>query len=235
MNNPVLIAHRGGLYHRPENSLAAFEFSVKQGIEWVECDVRLTHDDIPILRHDDRLSTPRNGWKAVRDLNFEQLQSVDIGGGQRIPTLRDLFDKFSDKLHFDLELKEIDAVEKVLPLVQEFGVHDRIVITSFIPEAIQLVKESMPKISTGLLIDRLTGNIAGPRSTVKAASLLGCQLVAPDYRLIKEEWVVTAHKADLQIMAWTVNHMLDGVRLVEVGIDGIISDRPDIFKSLIHD
>lgn len=229
---PLLIAHRGGMFHRPQNSLAAFEFSVRQGIEWVECDIRLTRDDVPILYHDDRLSTPNDGWKSVRELNYKQLKPVDIGGGQRIPTLRKLLREFHDKLHFDLEIKEIDAVEKTLPLIREFAITDRIVITSFIPEALQLVNESMPETQTGLLIDRLTGNITGARSAVNAAALLGCRLVAPDYRLIKDEWITSAHGAGMQVMAWTVNHRPDGIRLIEMGVDGLISDRPDIFKTI---
>ncbi len=228
-----LIAHRGGLYYRPENSIAAFEHSVELGIEWVECDVRLTRDNVLVLHHDDGRSGHGNGRKAIHDLDYEQLKSMDIGGGQHIPTVSDMLEKFKDKLHFDLELKEIDTVEKILPLLEQLGAIERVVISSFIPEALQLVKELMPQIRTGLLIDRLTGNITGGRSAVNGALLLGCSFIAPDYRIIKPDWIETAKSEGLRTVAWTVNHMQDGIRLVDMGIDGLISDRPDRFIPLV--
>jgi len=231
----MLIAHRGGLFYRPENTFAAFEYSIEQGIEWVECDVRLSRDTIPVIIHDDRLHLSGGGKLAVRDLSYQQLSTYDMGGGESIPTLEDLIKRLGNRLHFDLEIKEIDAVEKVIALVREYEVTDRIILTSFIPDALQIVKELAPEITRGLLIDRFTGRLAGGRSAVHAAKLLGCKYFLPHFHRISQEWVSAAHNEGLKVITWTVNHIDDVQKMLEYGVDGLISDCPvDIKQAYYH-
>lgn len=234
-NSFFLIAHRGGRYYRPENSLSAFQFCVDSGIEWIECDVRLSKDGVPILRHDDRLSVPDIGSQAVREMPYSQIRTIDIGGGEYIPTLVELLERFKDQLCFNLELKEIDTVPDVVSLVKLFDVSERVIITSFIPEAVQLVGDMLPDVAKGLLIDRLTGNLTGGRSAVNAARLLGCRFILPHYRLIGDDWIKEAKSEGLKIVSWTVNQRSDARRLLKMGVDGLISDRPDYLRALITD
>ncbi|MDP8229100.1 MAG: glycerophosphodiester phosphodiesterase [Candidatus Electryoneaceae bacterium] len=225
--NFFLIAHRGGRYYRPENILSAFQYSVDSGIEWIECDVRLSKDNVPILHHDDRISVPGVGWKAVREMPYSQIRTIDIGGGEYVPTLYELLERFKGQLCFDLELKEIDTAPDVVSYVKLFDITEQVIITSFIPEALQSVGDMLPNVPKGLLIDRLTGNLTGGRSAVKAARLLGCQYILPHYRLIGNDWIKAAGSEGLKILSWTVNHLSDARRLLNMGVDGLISDRPN--------
>ncbi len=229
-----LIAHRGGLYYRPENTIAAFDYTVESGVFWAECDIRLSRDGVPVIFHDELLHIAGNGSIAVRDLDLKKLGKIDVGGGETVPALEDLFRRHGDKLFFDLELKEVDAAEKVIPLVRNYELQERSIITSFIPDALYESREIGPEIKRGLLVDRLTGNLVDIKSTVKAASLLGCDLLLPHYRLVNKDWVKKSENAGVGLIPWTVNDMRDAKRMLNYGVKGIISDRPDYFVDLVN-
>lgn len=227
------MAHRGGLFYRPENSLAAFEHSISLGIQWAECDIRLARDNVPVLHHNDRIALPVGGSKTVRELDSRELARIDIGGGEVVPTLRELLKRFGGKMRIDLELKELDAVERVIPLLSEMRMTERVVISSFIPEALQLARDLAPGIPRGLLVDRLTGRIVGGRSAVRAALMLGCGFLLPHFHRLSREMVAAAREEGMRVIPWTVNQTEDARAAVELGVDGLISDRPDQFFSLI--
>ncbi|MFC2150718.1 glycerophosphodiester phosphodiesterase, partial [Calditrichota bacterium] len=174
-----LIAHRGGLYYRPENTMAAFGNILGAGIEWIECDVRMSADGVPILFHDDTLDIDGNGVRLVSEMTREQLMLHDVGGGEGVPSLEDLFTKFHDVMCFDVELKEIDTAEVTMKLIDRFDVVERCMITSFIPDALQICRDLNPDVARGFLVDRLTGNLVDIKSTVKAAKLLECVAILP--------------------------------------------------------
>jgi glycerophosphoryl diester phosphodiesterase len=229
----ILTAHRGGLFYRPENSMAAFAYSADLGVEWAECDVRLSADGVPVLHHDERISLPVGAGKAVREMTAAQLASVDIGGGETVPTLSELLVNFGKRIRFDIELKELDTVEKVIPLVHKTNLLERSILSSFILEALQTARDLEPNLARGLLVDRLTGRIVGGKSAVRAAALLGCHYFLPHYRSLTSEWVTAAQQEGMLVIPWTVNRAEDALRLIELGVDGLISDRPDQFLSLI--
>jgi len=228
----LLIAHRGGLFYRPENTLAAFQHQLELGIRWVECDLRLGRDGAPVLVHDDRLMVPGSGYRQVREMSLKQLQQYDAGGGEGVPTLRRLFEKFGNSLFFDLELKELDAVEPVVKLISEFKVASRLFLTSFIPEVLQQLREIAGELPRGLLIDRISGVLVDGNSAVHTAGLLGCRYLLPEFHILNRDWIASAHAAGIGIIPWTVNRLRDAERLKEMGVDGLISDKPDQFAEV---
>ncbi len=229
----ILIAHRGGLYYRPENSFTAFEHSISLGAEWVECDIRLSRDLVPVVHHDDRISLPTGGDKGVRELDHNTLAKMDIGGGESVPVLKEVLHRFGRKLCINLELKELDAVEKVIHLILDMGLVERVIISSFIPEAIQLSRDIAPEIPRGLLVDRLTGRIVGPKSAVKAGAMFRCEYFLPHYSALSADWVSAAKNEGMKVLPWTVNRLDDGKRLIDLGVDGLVSDRIDQFFPLL--
>lgn len=233
MESFYLIAHRGGLFYRPENSRAAFEHSLSLGIEWAECDVRLSRDLTPVLHHDDRIALPKGRDKGIRELSVRELASIDIGGGESVPTLKRVLQEFGQNLHFDIELKELDTIEKVIQLIHNLNLIDRVIISSFIPEALQAARDISPAIARGLLVDRLTGRIIGPKSAVKAGVMFQCQYFLPHYLGLSSEWISAASSEGMKVIPWTVNKLEDGKKLIEQGVNGLISDRADQFFSLI--
>jgi len=229
----LLIAHRGGLYYRPENSLAAFQHSVSLGIKWVECDIRLSKDLIPVLHHDDHIALPTGGEKGIRELDLRELVGIDIGGGEVVPSLQTALQKFGSNLSFNIEMKELDTVEKVIELVRTVGMEAKVMLSSFIPEALQHARDLAPEIQRGLLVDRLTGRLVGPKSAVKAGRMFQCDYFLPHFTALTGEWVSAARGEGMRVIPWTVNQLEDGRRLVDLGVDGLISDRVDQFFPLL--
>ncbi len=234
MSELLLIAHRGGLYYRPENSLAAFEHSVLLGVKWAECDVRLSRDHVPMLHHDDRIDLPAGDDKGIRELDANELAKLDIGGGEPVPSLREVLERFGEKLCFDIELKELDSVGKVVEVVLELQLSGRVMISSFIPEALQLARDIAPEIPRGLLVDRLTGRIVGPKSAVKAGAMFHCEYFLPHFTALSADWVLAARNEGMKVIPWTVNRLDDGKRLVDLGVDGLVTDRVDQFFPLLR-
>ncbi len=214
--------------------MAAFEHSVALGVKWAECDIRLSRDLIPVLHHDDRIPLPAGGDKGIRELDCRELGRIDIGGGETVPALKEVLSKFGQALFFDLELKELDAVEKVVQLVKEMELSARVIVSSFIPEALQLARDIAPDIPRGLLVDRLTGRIVGSKSAVKAGAMFRCEYFLPHFTALSLDWVSAAKNEGMKVVPWTVNRQGDGVRLIDLGVDGLISDRVDQFFPLLH-
>jgi len=227
------VAHRGGLYYRPENTLAAIEYISVQGIEWVECDVRMSRDGVPVLFHDERLQAPGKGNREVRELDADVLRTIDVGGGQMLPILREVLERFGSKLNFDLDIKELDVVDKVVGLIKKLELESKIIITSFYVEALQRSRELAPEIARGFLLDRLTGRLVNGKAAVRAAGLLDCEYFLPHFMILKPEWAKEAQSRGLKVIPWTVNQVKDALRLIDFGIDGFISDRPDYLKALL--
>ncbi|MFH0766353.1 MAG: glycerophosphodiester phosphodiesterase family protein [Calditrichota bacterium] len=223
----LLIAHRGGLFYRPENTRAAFSHIVERGVRWIETDVRMTHDGVLVLCHDDRVTMPSGDLEAVRDLTYRQLRSHDAGGGETIMRLKDLLDEFGGRLSFDLEIKELDVVPKTVDLLREYRLERRVFLSSFMPEAMQEARELAPEIDRGLLVDRVVGRLVGGKGAVNAAILLDCRYFLPHLNRISASWVQTAHDAGMKVIPWTVNRPEDMKRMISLGVDGVISDRPD--------
>ena len=221
------------MFYRPENSLAAFEHTISLGVGWAECDIRLSRDLTPVLHHDEAIPLPTGDAKAIRELDYRRLGEIDIGGGETVPTLKTLLKRFGKQLQFDLEIKELDAVERIVQLVLEMDLADRVILSSFIPEALQTAQDIAPVIPRGLLVDRLTGRIVGGKSAVKAALMLGCDYLLPHYKALSAHWVTDAQSEGMKVMPWTVNRMDEAKALIEMGVDGLISDRPDQFFPLI--
>ena len=134
---------------------------------------------------------------------------------------------------FDLEIKELDAVEDVIQVVNECTMPERVMLTSFIPDALQTARQLAPGIVRGLLVDRLTGRLAGGKSAVKAARLLGCDYFLPHFHRLSTEWSRAAHNEGLKVIPWTLNKIENVEKMLSFEVDGLISDDPPVVKRMI--
>jgi len=227
------VAHRGGMFYRPQNSIAAFEYSLSRHIDWIECDVRLSSDGIPVLFHDERIQAPGRGNREIHEMTAKELKAIDVGGGQYMPSVRDLLEKFGNGLNYDFDIKVLDAVDKVADLIEEFGIQENSLISSFYAEALQRSREVVPEVTRGYLIDRLTGRLVNGKAAVRAAKLLDCEYFLPHFKLLNQEWADVAIAEGLSVIPWTVNKIEDARRLIGYGVSGLISDRPDYLKAVL--
>jgi len=134
----------------PENSILAFLEAIKAGADGIELDVWLTRDGKLVVYHDEYVETL---GKRIKDTSLKEIKSIDIGMGEGIPTLEEVFEALPEKALINVEIKDIEAVDKTLNVIEEFKIRDRIMISSFSIEVLRKVREKDKEMLLGLLIE----------------------------------------------------------------------------------
>ena len=236
---PQWIAHRGAGKLAPENTLAAFKLGARYGYRMFECDVKLSSDGVPFLLHDDTLERTTNGQGVAGQLDWQALQQFDAGSwhssayaGEPLPSL-DTIAAFCISAGFDLniEIKPTTGTDqKTGEVVAQHAARlwqneaRQPLLTSFKPDALQAARDAAPQLPRGLLLHELwTG-------WLETGLMLGCQAIICDYKLWDARSLLQAKSAGFKTLSYTVNDETEASRLLALGIDGIITDRVDIFK-----
>jgi glycerophosphoryl diester phosphodiesterase len=228
----LVIAHRGASGHAPENTLAAFKRAIALGATFIETDLQLSRDARFVAIHDDTVNRTTNGHGRVHDLALADLRKLDAGSwfgseftGERIPTLEEILE-FSKKhdVVFYLELKpggSWGGEHALIGALRESDDIARTVVISFDAGILEGLRRIEPTVMTGLLFD---GQIDRP---LEKAVAVGARQLAVRGDLVTPALLADARKRDLQVVCWTVNHPAHMRMLIEVGVDGIMSDYPD--------
>lgn len=149
----LVIGHRGGIGKYPENSLLAFVEAIKAGADGVELDAWLTKDGRVIAMHDESIDRTSNLKGKQKEMTLAQLKMADLGMGQKIPTLEEVFEALPKDALINIEIKDIEAVEKVLEIVDTFSAVERTMISSFKIDALRRTREINKDITLGLLVE----------------------------------------------------------------------------------
>ena len=241
---PTIIGHRGARTNAPENTLAGLRRAHEEGATWVEFDVKLTRDGVPVLIHDETIDRTTDARGAVREMALDELARVDAGcpavfgdrfRGERIPTLEDsLALLLSLGMGFNLEVKPCPGLERetsraALAVVARcWPARAPVpVVSSFKAASLEAAREAAPHLPRGYLAERLEGDWIG------AARALGCATIHPGFRHLARGHVEEAHRHGFPVLAWTVN---DAARAVEIrgwGADSLISDVPGAIAAAI--
>jgi glycerophosphoryl diester phosphodiesterase len=238
------IAHRGASGHAPENTLAAFRRAVELGARFIETDLQITRDAQVIAIHDFTLDRTTSGKGQVHLLPLDQIRALDAGawfgdrgGGpfseERVPTLKEILDfaKAQDVI-FYLEIKSGAAwgiEHAVVAALRDQNASARVVILSFDPSTLDSVHRLDSTMMTGFLCEHPSIDLV--ERTVRAGAR---QLVARGDLITLAE-VEKAHRAGLQVVAWTINEADQMRRLIATGVDGMITDYPDRLLTVLRD
>lgn len=235
---PRWVAHRGAGRLAPENTLAAFRTGAAHGYRMFECDVKLSSDGVPFLLHDSTLERTTSGQGTAGAQSWQALSQLDAGSwysrafaGEPLPTLEAVtrFCQHNGYL-LNIEIKPTPGTERqtgevvaatAARLWQGFAVPP--LLTSFQPEALQGAGAIAPELPRGLLLDTLwTG-------WLETARTLGCVAVVCNQALWDTASLTQAKSAGLRCLSYTVNDEWAAQRLLDLGVDGIITDRVDLF------
>jgi glycerophosphoryl diester phosphodiesterase len=231
-----VIAHRGASGHAPENTMASFRGAVEVGARFIETDLQLTRDARVIAIHDLTFDRTTTGTGEVHLLPLNQVRALDAGSwfgdrdgksyaGEKVPVLEEILDfaKQNDVI-FYLEIKsgQTWGIEHVVvATLRDRNASPRVMIISFDPAALDTVHRLDSTMMTGLLCEIPSSDLV--ERTVRAGAR---QLVARG-DLITSAVTAKAHRAGLQVVAWTINEVEQMRQMIEAGIDGIITDYPD--------
>ncbi|MGQ9722938.1 MAG: glycerophosphodiester phosphodiesterase [Candidatus Jordarchaeum sp.] len=222
MEKPLLIAHRGASFYEPENTLRSIKRALDFGVDGVEIDVRSSIEGNIIVIHDETVDRTTNGTGKVRDMSLLELRSLDAGKGEKIPLLEEVLELVRDKTLLVIELKIAGIEERVLKVIKDYDALDSVLLSSFIHGSVKRVKEINPKVNTGVIFRSAPINPSSLALDAKAENL--CAF----YKYITWEMVQKVHEDGLKIYAWTVDEPSTMENLAIMGVDGIVTNKPDI-------
>jgi glycerophosphoryl diester phosphodiesterase len=246
-DQPLIAAHRGGAALWPENSLLAFRNAAELGADLLETDVHLTADGEVVIIHDPTLDRTTNGRGPVSAMKMADLAKLRLKAAdgkltdESVPKLTELFDVLQlGSAQLLLEIKvgvngtPYPGIEKkVVELVRANGLRERVLIMAFEDATLTRVRALDPDVRTVLLVSQARAkNAAGARDAVKWTTAVRANVLGIDHRVLDGEVVSAAHAANVRVAAWTVNTESDLKRVIGLGVDVVISDRPDLARKV---
>jgi glycerophosphoryl diester phosphodiesterase len=245
-DKPMLFGHRGYSAIAPENTLPAFSMCVQKGIPGVELDVHLCKTGELVVVHDSNLKRVSGKEVIVEELTFEELRKLDVGShkgkeyaGEQIPLLSELFQVCGDKLYYDIELKASNAKnigleQKTWDTICAYDLEKKCMISSFNPFCIlrfnRLTHHALP---TAVIYDDGKG-VPKVFRHGWGRHIARCSYLKPDKQQVNKETMLKFHeKKGYQICTWTVNTKEDAKTLLELGVEGIISNNPGDLLDLV--
>lgn len=223
-NGFVLIAHRGASFYEPENTMLSFQKAVDLGAKIIEFDVRKALDGHLVVMHDSKVNRTTNGDGRVNHKNLSQLKALDAGNGEKVPTVEDVLISFKGKVKFVIELKEENTEKEILNMIYKYDLENDVILVSFKKRVLKKIRALDNKVVTGLIT--LTG-IGG----VKSAVDLGCKALATHVYFATKNKVEDAHKNGLLFFCWTSDDKKKCHQLKEMGVDGVITNKPDLLEN----
>jgi glycerophosphoryl diester phosphodiesterase len=229
-------AHRGSSLNAPENTLAAVRRAIEDGADYAEIDVQETAGGEIVVIHDSDLVRIAGVPKKIWEITTEEIQSLDVGGwfsddfkGEPLPTLDQMITLAGDDIRLNIELKlnghEKELVERVTRIIREHAFQDRCLITSLSYDALIKTRQIDPDLKTGYIVFQAVGDLS--RVDADAFSL-GTSLVTA--RLVDN-----IQKQGKEVHVWTVNDPKRMRHFIELGVDNIITDKPDLLVVLIKE
>lgn len=239
---PHIIGHRGAAGYAPENTLEGIHTAADMGITWVELDVKLTKDQVPIIFHDETLERTTNGSGLVAEATYEDIKQLEAGSwysdsfaGIRIPTLEEAIDVLLERgMGLNLEIKpcpgrEKETAEVALDLLSQiWDDHDRILISSFQHVSLETAFDMAEDWHRGFLLPE-----EWPENWREFAEYLKVSAVNINGNTCTREQVEDIADMGLPILAYTINDPDRGRFLQRWGVDGFFSDVPDVLKDAL--
>ncbi|GAA1975437.1 glycerophosphodiester phosphodiesterase [Isoptericola halotolerans] len=232
---PLVVAHRGNSSVAPQNTLAAFEAALRVGVHSIELDLHLSADGEVVVIHDETVDATTSGSGAVRELDVGGVRALDAGAwfapafaGQRVPLFTEVVDLVAARGGAELlvELKGVwSAAEarQVTEVLAAAGLTGRAVGQSFWPETVAALREADPALRRGLLVAAVDDGLLG------LCAELGVTMCNPAGPVLHDDptLVERLHAAGLEVAVWTLNEPAHWALAVALGVDQIITDRPD--------
>lgn len=236
-DGPIAFAHRGGASEAPENTLPAFQRAVDLGYRYLETDVHVTADGQLLAFHDDRLDRVTDGRGMIAELSYDTVRRARVDGREPIPLLADLLDAFPDA-RINIDAKSDGAVEPLMRVLREFDALDRVCVGGFSHSRLERIRSgagpglctSMSPREVGLLRTASVTHRRLAPSAVPCAQVPTRQGALP---LVDRAFVRVARRLGIQVHVWTIDDPAEMHRLLDLGVDGIMTDRPSVLRDVL--
>lgn len=242
---PIAFAHRGGALEVPENTWAAFRYAVSLGYRYVETDVHATADGIVVATHDPDLSRSMNRPGLVREMRWSALAALrPSGSDDPMPRLDDALAAWPE-IRWNIDAKHDSVVGPLIETIHRSGAIDRVCITSFDERRTARIRRALgPRLCSGLgpigtatlRLASLLPETAGRRACSSLRRFGAAQVPVRQGRIpvADAKFVAAAHRIGLAVHVWTVDDADEMRRLLDLGVDGIMTDRPSVLKGVLE-
>lgn len=254
-DTPLVIGHQGGEHLWPDNTFYAFEQAVELGVDVLEMDIHATADGVLVIMHDETIDRTTDGTGLIKEMTLAELKKLDAAynwphhddqgerphraQGLTPPALEDLFQAFPHMpMNIEIKQTEPSITQPLCDLLQAYEMTEKVLIASFSPETMAEFRQVCPGVAT-----------AGAEPQIRTffalnTLFLGAVYQSPveafqvpeyfgDLHVITPRFVQTAHSHNLDVHVWTVDEVEDMERLIGLGVDGIITNRPDRLLELL--
>ena len=251
-SGPIAFAHRGGAGEAPENTLAAFEIALSLGYRYLETDVHLTRDGVLVAFHDDRLDRITDRTGAIVELGIAEVEAADAGhafsrdGGQtfpfrgcglRVPRLEAILVRWPHA-RVNVDPKSDGCVEPLAELLDRLGAWERVCVGSFSDRRLRRIRE----LGRGRACTSMGPHAVALARLTNASSVmrrLGADCIqVPIERgpipIVTKRFIAAAHRAGLPVHVWTINEETTINELLDLGVDGIMSDRLHLLRDVLR-
>lgn len=235
---PLAFAHRGGAYHPEieglENTLAAFRHAVALGYDHLETDVHVTSDGVLLAFHDSVLDRVTDGQGAIADLTFAEVRRARVAGREQVPTLAELFDEFP-RVRFNIDIKAARAARELARFVERRHAQDRVLVGSFSVRRLEEFRRLAPGVPTSASPLEVALFKFLPSSRFVDTKVAAFQIPRRRGRLtlVDRAFVEKAHAAGKHVHVWTVDEPAEMHELLDLGVDGLFTDRTDLLKDVL--
>jgi glycerophosphoryl diester phosphodiesterase len=235
---PYAVAHRGGGGLATENTMLAFERSSALGIRYLETDVQITSDGVCVAFHDASLARMTGVRARVKDLSWRQLRAVRLPGDQTIPRLDEALEAFPDT-RFTVDLKDPRGIGPLAATLRRTVAGRRVCVAGSADRWLADVRAVMGAgVTTAMGWESLTRLATAARLGVRPVGVVRAPFAHVPLRLrwvpvFVDRLVAMAHDLGAQVLVWTVDDPGRMHRLLDAGVDGIISDRPDLLRDVL--
>ncbi len=228
-----IIAHRGFSNIAPENTLIAFQKAIESGADYFELDVHKTKDNVIVVIHDSSIDrTSSNDMKGkISEMNYSDLTEIRVGypskfgdeyKNEKIPTLKEALELAKGKIKVCIEIKVYGVEKEVLEIVDALEINKDIIIFSFYSQVLTKIRQLSKSISILFLID------SADKMTIKYANEIKVNAIGVGHgTTITKEYLDSAHQQGIEVWKWTVNDENEMQQLIDLGLDGLITNAPD--------
>ena len=232
----AVIAHRGAAGKAPENTLASIRQAMKDGADWIEIDVQETMDGEVVVIHDSDFMKLAGKDLKVWNSTLKELQEIDVGSwfgpefsAERVPTLARVLEEVRGQSRVLIELKyyghDRQLEQRVVDIVEKAGMVNDVAVMSLEHSGIKKFHALRPDWAVGLLSSKAIGKLSD----------LDVDFLAINMGMATPEFIRRTHKADMQLFVWTVNDQVSMSRMMSLGVDGIITDEPELARNVLTD
>jgi glycerophosphoryl diester phosphodiesterase len=253
---PLVIAHADdtGLGKRPGNTLPFLAYVADLGVDVLEMDVHMTKDGQIVLIHDARVDRTTNGEGAVSELTLAEIRSLEVGvnwtqdgqsypyrgQGLQIPTLIEVFERFpSYPMNIEIKQETPSLAEPLCALIRQYNMAEKVIVPSSSDTAIRDFRQACPEVATAPSTSEV-------RNFVLLNFVFLSGVLRPDYQafqvpmasggipIVRRAFVDAAHRQNIQVHVWTINDRAVMETLIDMGVDGIMTDKPEMLLEMIE-